>query len=422
MKIGCLGLGKLGLPFALTLAYFGEHDVFGWDTSADVRARVFDESENAHSGEPEVARLLNKLRLPFAWSSSNGSFEIQDPPVMNAHCDVVFIVVPTPSLPSGRFDTAYVVEAIDSVAPKVEGAGHPIIGLVSTVSPGSCRRLQDDAVTWGFANLVYCPVMIALGSVVHDLRNAEVQILGDRHQSAKTRQRFVKGSVSASVQVGEVLRTIHYPACRESIMSFESAELAKLATNMFGVLKVSYANQLGQIAHEHDANIDDVIGVLAAQSGIGKKWLTPGGGWGGPCWPRDVDAYQEVGGSLGAVAYALNEEHLNWVLDRCGIFTGRSGYELLGKETFTVLGKPYKSGTTYRIESFGDHIAYRLDRFGVFEIDDPAEADLIVIALPCTEKKIKPKKGALVLDLWRTHPYLADMQPDVEYVAFGAMA
>src|SRR5438046_2922602 len=100
MRIGCLGLGKLGLPYALALAYYGEHDVYGWDISADIRAGIFDESPEAHGGEPGVVSLLQKLHHPrFAFAK--GAFELQPPSVISVHCEVVFIVVPTPSLPSG---------------------------------------------------------------------------------------------------------------------------------------------------------------------------------------------------------------------------------------------------------------------------------------------------------------------------------
>jgi UDPglucose 6-dehydrogenase len=383
--VGVLGLGKLGLPFALTLAA-SDADVLAWDSDPAVREEV------------KVGRT--RLQEPYADSFLPDALLLTRPRDMLEHADVVFIVVPTPSL-EGKFVTDYVEQAMKDLGPS-RTVERCIVGVVSTVSPGACRDTLLPLARSLKQVLIYCPTLIALGSVIQDLRAAEVQIIGDENP------------IAANV-VSAILRKVA-PKSRPMIMSYESAEIAKLATNVFATLKINFANQIGRMCHERGANADDVVAALTAQSLIGHKAMTPGAGFGGPCLPRDGHAYAAAGGSLGAVTHAMNEEHLAWV--RHLALGGLTFTELAGK-TFAVLGRSYKTGTGYRIDSFGDRLAYELARGNLVEAHE-AEADIVVLALPLVGLDLRGtlKPGARVIDLWRCHPYLAD--GDHDYVAFGA--
>src|SRR5262245_32661533 len=179
MTVGVIGLGKLGLPYALTLAAAGEH-VLVWDHDADVRAAVA--SGKSHIDEPGVQHLLDTVRLEVMLT----------PDAMAKRAHTIFIVVPTDSLPDGSFDDSHVVDAVESLDVR-----RPLtLALVSTVSPGTLTGVLAPLVKniCRDAELVYVPTLIALGTVIHDLEQPDVQIVGC---DAKVGMSTVTSTISA---------------------------------------------------------------------------------------------------------------------------------------------------------------------------------------------------------------------------------
>lgn len=394
VNVGVVGLGKLGLPFALTFARAGA-DVLVWDEADDVRRAV--ENRHAHIDEPHVQKMLESYTL-----------KILEPREMMKSADVIFIIVPTPSLANGSFDHSHVLAAIEAL-----GEGNAVIAVVSTLSPGTLTHVLVPLVRKRGLALVYTPTLIALGTVVHDLTNPDVLIIGH------------DGSGFAASHALVALRVIARNAPAK-VTDYESAAIAKLASNVFVTMKIGFINSVAQLCDLHNANVDDVTFMLGHNKRIGPKSLTAGAGFGGPCFPRDAAAFAVAGGELGDAVLELNESHLTYVVNRIVALLRDvrdpfecNTYVSVRDSTFTVLGRAYKEGAAYRIESFGDRIADALTKLGMLDVRVET-ADVVVIAQPLKARDLSDlvKPGAIIYDLWRRHGYLAAL-PNVTYVRLG---
>jgi UDPglucose 6-dehydrogenase len=394
VKIGVIGLGKLGLPLALT--YASQNEV----------VRVYDTNERAcdavrnrksHIDEPYVQEMLRQTKL-----------HLVDVSELAEHSDVIFVVVPTPTRKtSNAFSNVYIREVLSSLPDTSGGGGSgKVVAIVSTVSPGSFTgvgSLVELAEARGY-KLAYTPTLIALGTVVHDLIYPDVQIVGvDQSDEVTTRV------------VVNTLGTITKSPI--AVTDFESAALAKLASNVFVTMKIGFANVLAHACDELGGDVDDVTRILGLNRRIGKKSLTAGAGYGGPCFPRDAAAFAVVCadtsiGLVGSTVQTVNARHLNYVVRRVR--------ELVTTDEakFVVLGRAYKEGSSYDIESFGQDLASRLAHY--FDEAETHEADVVVVAQPLREMNLTHlvKHGAIVYDLWGTHAYLTQRE-DITYTALG---
>lgn len=396
MNIGVVGLGKLGLPLALTYASENKN-VMVYDRDESVRDAV--RSQRVHVTEPLVNEMMRTTGLYVATLDE-----------LTRHSDIIFVVVPTPSLPNGAFDNSYVVNVIESLAAYTSGGGgsDKVIAIVSTVSPGSFSVPEDDnlctlAQSRGY-RLAYAPTLIALGSVVHDLIYPDVQMIGLDENDDFTRR-----------VVSKAVRTI----TRSPIVvtDFESAALAKLASNVFVTMKIGFANTLAQLCDGLHADVDDVTQIMGLNKRIGPKSLTAGAGYGGPCFPRDAAAFAAVarGSSaelLGTTVERLNAQHLTYVMRHV------REWSIQDKMTFCVLGRGYKEGSPHDIESFGATLEKSLDKY--LEQTEVWDADIVVVAQPLLGQSLRSsiKSGAYVYDLWGTHGYLAERE-DITYDCLG---
>jgi UDPglucose 6-dehydrogenase len=395
MTVGVLGLGKLGLPFALTLAA-ANHSVMVWDV--DPRARDAVAAKKMHIDEPRVADMLE---------SQNRRLTVAEPLEISYHADVVFVVVPTPSLGDGSFDASLALAAIDSLTNPC------VVALVSTVSPGTCRGLLLPAVRQLEHQLVYTPTLIALGSVVEDLTTPDLQLVGGTFDTPTV----------AGQRVAQVLRSVA-PTAPQFYMSYESAEISKLAMNVFATLKIGFVNQLGQLADGYGANIDQITRAISHGRNVaGTGCLTAGAGFGGPCYPRDGRAFGRAGGSLGHFTHELNDQHAGYFVERA-VRVLDPGIDVnldTSRFSFAVLGHAYKEGSNYQIEPWSKKLTQAFVDWGLKQVPAP-EADVVAIAQPLREINLcdQVHENAVVLDLWRTHPYFATCEPPVRYVPFGA--
>jgi UDPglucose 6-dehydrogenase len=383
-----LGLGKLGLPLALTFAEAG-HKTLVWDVDELPRDAV--RRRQSHIDEPDVQGMLESLRLQLA-----------PPGLMSEIAEVVFVIVPTPSLPSGAFSDEHVETAIDMMAYNRSSLDGPIIACVSTLSPGSSLWLSKMSRDRGMP-FVYTPTMIALGSVVHDLREAEMQIIGQGALPEEQRAARVVGRVMKSVA----------RSTPQAYMRYSSAEITKIASNAFSTMKITFANMLGHMADAHGANVNEISYGLALRGHVGSKLITAGAGFGGPCFPRDTHAFDAAGGMMGKTVHELNDRHAYMIASRV------VNAHQEPPTTFSILGREYKEGSNYRIEPFSDKVSAVLEDGYELKPVDSREADVVVIAMPLRNVNLcdKIREGATVIDLWRTHPYLG-MCP-VRYIPFG---
>lgn len=273
-KIGIVGIGKLGLCFALSLEKAG-FEVHGVDVSASY-VRLL-ETKKFCSTEPGVDRLLQ--------GSVNFFPSTVLERLLTEEIDDIFIMVATPSLADGSYDHSQ----IDRVMVGLQNLGkrnrpiHLYIGC--TTMPGYCDKLAARVAPYNYT-VSYNPEFIAQGSILHDQQNPDQVLIGEANTEAGNRvEAIYRAMVSNTPEF-----------CR---MDRISAEIAKLATNCFLTTKISFANAIGDLAIKAGADYDKILSAIGSDSRIGSKYLRYGFGFGGPCFPRDNRALGKFAADTG---------------------------------------------------------------------------------------------------------------------------
>ncbi len=261
-KIGILGIGKLGLCFALQLERAG-YEVIGIDLS---ESYVQSLNEKTFSTlEPWVEEYLKDCK------KFEASTEISD--IVNDEVSTIFVFVATPSLPDGSYDHSQVERIVSQLLqfPKREKPVDLVIGC--TVMPGYCNQLQDRLKDYNY-KISYNPEFIAQGSIMTNLVNPDQVLIGEADEVS-----------------GDKIEAIYRKICTNQPkicrMDTLSAEITKLATNCFLTTKIAFANAIGDLAKKTGANTHKILQAIGADSRIGSKYLNYGYGYGGPCLPRD---------------------------------------------------------------------------------------------------------------------------------------
>jgi UDPglucose 6-dehydrogenase len=285
--------------------------------------------------------------------------------------DVTFIIVPTPSETNGRFSLTYVLKAAEKIgaALRRKKAWHLVV-LSSTVMPGSVdgyllpalerhsgRKCVEDF------GLCYNPEFIALGSVVKDMLNPDMILIGESDQRS-----------------GAILEELYTGVCeshpRIRRMNYVNAELTKLSVNTFVTTKISYANMLAQVCETlPEADVDVITAAIGCDSRIGTRYLKGALGYGGPCFPRDNIAFSALARDNGVPALlAEATDELN--RRQVPRMAGRILSKLPAGGTAAVMGLSYKPNTEVIEESQGVAIAQALLDAGVkVVVYDPAAMD-----------------------------------------------
>lgn len=396
MNISVVGLGKLGSCLMAVLA--SEHEVIGVDLNARI---VHDINEcKAPFVEPGLQELLMENREHY--TATTDTFEV-------AKTNMTFVVVPTPSNADGEFINDHIFQAIDMMgAALARKSGPHIVVITSTVMPGSTRgpirnRLELASGRSDIA-LAYCPEFIALGSVIEDMQHPDMFLVGSEDA-------WVQATIIDVLDPDGLV-----PVARVSTME---AEIAKLAVNAYVTTKISFANTIGEACDRLDVDAEKVTAAIGLDTRIGPKYLKPAGGYGGPCFPRDNEAFiawaKNAPISRGTVE--VNDRQVQRTVNRiCRLAPETDG--------ITVLGMAYKPDTPIIERSFGVELARTLlDLFPV-TVYDPLAMDLVreelgasvkyaenaqeaveaspfvVIAQPCDEFRNLQFGNRKVLDLW----------------------
>jgi UDPglucose 6-dehydrogenase len=289
MKVGIIGLGKLGLPVAITMAYKG-HDVMGYDISPAIQEYVYKKELPYKEAGPDGTGNINDIfkTVNVKW----GSLE-----EVVKHSELIFVAVQTPHelkyegitrVPKQTkdFDYSWLISACKNLFDAIYKLKEKkSVVIISTVLPGTLRRevlpLRGTEIC-----LAYSPQFIAMGTVMKDYLNPEFNLCGTIDDSASTLlQRFY-----SAINDAPFLE-----------MSLESAELSKVAYNVMIGQKITFANQMMEICHKlHFANADDVMNCLKLSKDrlISKRYLNPGMGDSGGCHPRDAIALSWLSESL----------------------------------------------------------------------------------------------------------------------------
>lgn len=347
-KISIIGLGKLGACMAAAYASKG-YQVIGVDLNSAFVDAI--NQGKAPVKETDLQKYISESRQNLR-ATINYSEAI-------SNSNITFIIVPTPSEPSGEFSVKFAQSAAKAIGENLkEKSSYHLVGLTSTVLPGDCREkiipiLEEVSgkkcgKDFGFC---YSPEFIALGSVIRDLLNPDIFLVGefDRHSGDVLEEFYV----SARENQAPVKR-----------MSIESAELAKISLNHYLTMKITYANMLAEVAENIPGiNIDDVIGAIGGDRRIGHHYLKPGLGFGGPCFPRDNRAFARMAQQCGVKApFAEHTDNYNSSIASRVIMKIRKYAEPTHK--IGVVGLSYKPRTPHAEESQAIEITRQLAGLG----------------------------------------------------------
>ena len=344
MRISIVGLGKLGSPMAAVMAHKG-HTIVGVDVNAEF-VRAIQEGRPPVK-EPQLAELItaNRERLSATLDYEEAILKT----------DVTFIIVPTPSEPeTGRFSLAFVLKAAESIGAALRKKGWHLVVLSSTVMPGSTsesllpalERHSGKKCGEGFG-LCYNPEFIALGSVVKDMLNPDMILIGESDERS-----------------GKILEELYTGVCESGPkirrMNYVNAELTKLSVNTYVTTKISYANMLAQVCETlPGADVDVITAAIGCDTRIGTKYLKGALGYGGPCFPRDNRAFSALARENNAPALlaeatdALNNRQVPRIAEQILSRLPKGG-------TAGVMGLSYKPYTEVIEQSQGIAIAQKL--------------------------------------------------------------
>jgi UDPglucose 6-dehydrogenase len=413
MNLAVIGLGKLGLPLAALLASNG-HTVASYDASPTVRNAV--RQRTFQSNEPGLKSLLDNPLGELIVCDTLAEVVVD--------AELVFIVVPTPSLESGVFTNEHVIKVVSKIGSSLERNQKIVIDIVSTVMPGSCdgpiksalefhsgRQIGEDL------GLCYNPEFIALGSVIHDMEFPDMHLIG---QSSDWAGNLVEQALKTIIKIDVPVRR----------MKLIEAELVKISVNNFVTMKISFANMLWHGASKLGGiDIDVVTDAIGLDSRIGRKYTKAAAPYGGPCFPRDTRAlsamYRDFGleNSLSQATERVNDFHLKFLSEMIANRVEQGA-------RIGVVGISYKIGSDVTEDSPGLALANELSSLGfrisvwddenirskgdpkfnrlktIADLDDfLSDNDFVVITrlLNCAnEFRLKLiEKGLPYLDLWR---------------------
>jgi len=329
MEIAIIGTGYVGLVTGACLASFG-HNVVCVDND---QTKV----EQLQSGvlpfyEPGLSELVaesvraNKLR--FTDSIVNGV----------SQASFIFICVGTPPKVDGRVDLSYVEKVAYQIGQNVSHNAYVI--TKSTVPVGTLRtvkKLVDQGVHDSGRDTVLVNVVVASnpeflreGSAINDFLHPDRIVVG-----------------VDQLWAGDLIMELYKPIeCPKLIMNPESSELTKYAANAFLATKISFINEIANVAEQNGADVRQVARAIGLDKRIGQSFLKAGIGYGGSCFPKDVSALYQLAGQgghdfrlLSSVIEVNNRQRERFVNKV------RSKIGELGGQRIAVWGLAFKAGT-----------------------------------------------------------------------------
>ncbi len=275
--IAVIGTGYVGLVTAAGFAELG-NEVWCVDIDADKIERL--NRGEIPIYEPGLAESIaaNRERLHFSTELA---------PALE-HARLLFVAVGTPPTYSGDAD----LSAVHAVVDAMPASDRHALVMKSTVPVGtgeSIKRAFAERGKGGF-RYVSCPEFLKEGSALADFREPDRVVVGDDGDWA-------------GQAVVDLYAPLGAPLVRTDI---RSAEMVKLASNAFLATKISFINEIANVCEETGADVEEVARGMGLDERIGAKFLRPGIGFGGSCFPKDVSALKLLAGNSGYHFQLLN--------------------------------------------------------------------------------------------------------------------
>ncbi|HEY4292278.1 UDP-glucose/GDP-mannose dehydrogenase family protein [Luteibacter sp.] len=277
MKVTIFGTGYVGLVTGACLAEMGNHVVCVDVDEAKIEGLRHGIVPIFEPGlEPIVKRNHASGRLDFT----------TDPGPAIAHGDLIFIAVGTPPDEDGSADMKYVLGVARTIGEHLDG--YAVIVNKSTVPVGTADRVRqavnDVLVTRGAAadfDVVSNPEFLKEGDAVEDCLRPDRIVVGSSSDRAVARLRKLYAPFNRNHE-------------RMVVMDERSAELTKYAANAMLATKISFMNEIANIAERVGADVELVRQGIGADPRIGYHFIYPGVGYGGSCFPKDVQALERI--------------------------------------------------------------------------------------------------------------------------------
>ncbi len=334
--IGVIGTGYVGLVTAAGFAELGS-DVWCVDIDAAKIERL--RAGEVPIYEPGLQEMLarNSQRLHFSTSLSDAL----------EHARLLFIAVGTPPTYSGDADLSAVNAVIDAIPASKD---HALV-MKSTVPSGTGVAVKRMFAEQGKGGLAYvsCPEFLKEGSAIADFMHPDRVVIGDGGDWA-----------------GDAVVELYAPLQAELVRTdIASAEMVKLASNAFLATKISFINEIANVCEETGADVVEVARGMGLDDRIGPKFLQAGIGFGGSCFPKDVDALKQLAGNSGyhfqllTAVIEVNELQKRRVIGKLHKHLGG----LVGKRV-ALLGLAFKPNTDDMREASSLVLSARLNADG----------------------------------------------------------
>jgi UDPglucose 6-dehydrogenase len=270
MRLAMVGAGYVGMVSAACLADFGHHVVCIDHDAAKVRSLQKGEIPIYEPGLGDLVRSnVASERLCFATDLSANV----------ADADVVFVAVGTPSRHGdGYADLSYVYAAASEIGASINK--YTVVAIKSTVPVGTgdeVERIIKEANPTVDFSVVSNPEFLREGSAILDFKQPDRIVIGTNDKRGR--------EVMAAVY-----RPLYLNQAPLVFASRRTAELSKYAANAFLAMKITYINEIADLCEKVGANVQDVARAMGLDNRIGSKFLHPGPGYGGSCFPKDTTA------------------------------------------------------------------------------------------------------------------------------------
>ena len=284
MNIAVVGTGYVGLVTGTCLAEMGNHVV-----CIDIDENKVNKMRNGIIPiyEPHLDNLFERNikqgRLVF-------STKLQD---AVDHANVIFLALPTPPGEDGSADLKYILGVADDLGKRLKD--YAIIIDKSTVPVGTADRVSEaiSANFKGDFDVVSNPEFLREGFAVDDFMKPDRVVIGTNSERAK-----------------KILEELFKPFVRQGnpilFMDERSAEMTKYAANSFLATKITFMNEIANLCESVGADVDSVRIGIGSDTRIGNRFLFPGIGYGGSCFPKDVQALVKTAAEHGSDIQILN--------------------------------------------------------------------------------------------------------------------
>ena len=330
MKIAVVGTGYVGLVSGTCFAETGNHVTCIDIDETKIKKLQAGEITIYEPGLEKIfTRNIKEGRLTFSTSLEEG--------IKNA--SIIFLALPTPPGEDGNADLKYVLGVAADLGKLLRPDDYKVIVDKSTVPVGTAEKVKAAILSSGIADensfdVVSNPEFLREGAAVEDFMKPDRVVIGASSDKAK-----------------QVMLRLYEPFVRQGnpiiFMDERSAELTKYAANSFLAAKISFMNEIAVLCEKLDANVDMVRRGIGTDFRIGKHFLYPGLGYGGSCFPKDVQALSKSSKDVAYDFKILNAVmHVNDMQKQFFIAKIAAYYndKLSGKK-FAIWGLAFKPNT-----------------------------------------------------------------------------